>query len=501
MEPASRDREGAAPPRGRPFAAALASAAQDGGARVLLVDDDPDILRILRLAFESAGHGVATASAYPAFRQHLETGSFDALVLDVMMPERNGWEILGDLRSDARTATWPVMMLSAAGDAGNRVKGLRLGADDFLAKPFDAEELVVRVEGLIARRVAASRDLEGSLAALSASDVAQTIRQNRQSGRLELQGTDASGWLEFGEGRLVGAQLGNLAPEEAAIEQLRWNRGRFHFAPAVRPAPACESPAVPMRSVEELLLESAWVEDELAARRRYLPTDEEPLADVPESRFTPPADLPSLPFAALLARMREGGAACLADLLTSELASAGRTRLAVAVLVEVGALERRGGAPAASPGQLPDAIGRQGWSGPHDLQLVDEEVPYPEGRLIVSRSDPAGIITYVNDSFCEISGYTRAEVVGQPHSILRHPDMPSALFRGLWETLGRREIWHGYVKNRHKDGRFYWVYATIIPNQRGGRVVGYTSVRREPSRAKVRETEAEYLALAKRTGS
>jgi len=495
-----------------PSSGSLARETNPGGSRVLLVDDDPDILLILRLAFETAGHRVATADCYASFARSIEAAGFDALVLDVMMPERNGWEILAELRRDARTVHLPVIMLSAAGDAGNRVRGIRLGADDFLAKPFDAEELVARVEGLISRRGAVARDLEGSLAALAASDVAQTIRRNRQSGRLELQGAEASGWLDFSEGRLVDARLGNLTPEEAALEQLRWDQGRFHFEPRASAAPTIRSTAPELRSVEELLLESAWLEDELVARRRHLPADDEPLAETSERGIEPAADLPSLPLAALLARVREGEAVCLADLVATELAAPGRTRLAVAVLVESGALQRRGGEPAASPGPLQDlgaipqgwrstATGREAREGGHDLRLVDEEVPYPEGRLIVSRSDPAGIITYVNDSFCEISGYTRAEVVGQPHSILRHPEMPSALFRQLWETLGRREIWHGYVKNRCKDGRYYWVYATIIPNQRGGRVVGYTSVRREPSRARVRETEAEYLALAKRTGS
>ncbi len=127
--------------------------------------------------------------------------------------------------------------------------------------------------------------------------------------------------------------------------------------------------------------------------------------------------------------------------------------------------------------------------------LSADEVPYPEGRLIVSRTDPSGIITQVNESFCEISGYSRDELIGQPHSLLRHPDMPAAAFRDLWETVLAGKTWNGYVKNLCKDGRFYWVYATVIPNVREGRIVGYTSVRREPSRARVREAENLYRTL------
>lgn len=113
------------------------------------------------------------------------------------------------------------------------------------------------------------------------------------------------------------------------------------------------------------------------------------------------------------------------------------------------------------------------------------EAPYPDGRLIVSRTDLDGRITHANAAFVEMSGYTREELIGVPHSVLRHPDMPRAAFAQLWQTVQAGEKWHGYVKNLRKDGSFYWVYATVIPNVRDGRVVGYTSVRRKPSRKRI----------------
>jgi PAS domain S-box-containing protein len=126
---------------------------------------------------------------------------------------------------------------------------------------------------------------------------------------------------------------------------------------------------------------------------------------------------------------------------------------------------------------------------------ADEEVPFPEGRLIVSCTDLAGIITAANQSFVAMSGYTREELMGAPHHILRHPDMPAVAFKGLWDTIAAGSKWSGYVKNLRRDGRFYWVYATVIPNVREGRIVGYTSVRRKPSRTKVRECAALYPTL------
>lgn len=127
--------------------------------------------------------------------------------------------------------------------------------------------------------------------------------------------------------------------------------------------------------------------------------------------------------------------------------------------------------------------------------VVDEEVPYPDGRLIVSRTDLNGVITHANPSFVAMSGYSEEELIGAPHSILRHPDMPKAAFKDLWDMIQRGRIWQGIVKNLRKDGRFYWVKATVIPNVRGGRIIGYTSVRRKPDRRKVEECIALYAQM------
>ncbi|PIE23797.1 MAG: diguanylate cyclase [Neptuniibacter caesariensis] len=128
-------------------------------------------------------------------------------------------------------------------------------------------------------------------------------------------------------------------------------------------------------------------------------------------------------------------------------------------------------------------------------KIYDHEIPYPEGKLIVSRTDTKGVITHANQAFVDMSGYSYEELIGKNHYILRHPDMPAAAFADLWETLAAGNKWHGYVKNLCKDGSYYWVKATVIPNIRNGVVVGYTSVRREPSRSKIAESEELYKTL------
>jgi len=105
-----------------------------------------------------------------------------------------------------------------------------------------------------------------------------------------------------------------------------------------------------------------------------------------------------------------------------------------------------------------------------------------------------------NEAFIHMSGYSRDEIMGAPHSILRHPDMPKAAFADLWTTVEQGKRWSGYVKNLRRDGGFYWVYATVIPKIVDGVVVGHTSVRREPSRDKVEELAAVYATMRAEEG-
>ena len=125
--------------------------------------------------------------------------------------------------------------------------------------------------------------------------------------------------------------------------------------------------------------------------------------------------------------------------------------------------------------------------GTRKVYVTDIETPFPEGKLIVSVVDLDGNITHANKAFVEMSGYQENELIGELHSILRHPDMPKAAYADLWQKMAKGEKWHGDLKNLRKDGGFYWVYASIVPNVRNGEIKGYTSVRRKPSREKVEE--------------
>jgi PAS domain S-box-containing protein len=124
-----------------------------------------------------------------------------------------------------------------------------------------------------------------------------------------------------------------------------------------------------------------------------------------------------------------------------------------------------------------------------------KEVFFSDHEIIVSKTDLKGRITYANATFCRVAGYTEAELLGQPHSIVRHPDMPRAVFKALWDTIAAgREIF-AYVNNRTKTGDYYWVFAHVTPSfGPGGKIQSYHSNRRVPKRTAVEQVIAPLYA-------
>ncbi|MBY0575582.1 MAG: PAS domain-containing protein [Gallionellaceae bacterium] len=119
-----------------------------------------------------------------------------------------------------------------------------------------------------------------------------------------------------------------------------------------------------------------------------------------------------------------------------------------------------------------------------------------EDDFIVSMTDPKGIITYGNRTFIEFSGYSEAELLGSQHNIIRHPDMPRAVFKLLWDKIQNREECFAYVKNMSKDGSFYWVFTNVTPNfDANENITGYFSVRRKPKLSGIKTMTEVYRIM------
>src|ERR1035437_1849120 len=127
-----------------------------------------------------------------------------------------------------------------------------------------------------------------------------------------------------------------------------------------------------------------------------------------------------------------------------------------------------------------------------NLPVTQRELDYPESAVFVTKTDTKGAITYASDAFVEISGFSRAELLGTNHNIVRHPDMPEWASADLWKTVKGGHPWRGIVKNRAKNGDHYWVRANVSPIMNGGNVVGYISLRKKPTRAEVAKVELLY---------
>ncbi|MDH1975709.1 PAS domain-containing protein [Aliarcobacter butzleri] len=124
--------------------------------------------------------------------------------------------------------------------------------------------------------------------------------------------------------------------------------------------------------------------------------------------------------------------------------------------------------------------------------VAQKETVLNDYAFLVSETDRNGVILFANSDFCKIAEYNINELIGQPHSIVRHPDMPKVAFQSLWDTVKSGKVWTGYVKNATKSGGFYWVFATVYPFVTQNGENGYLSCRRKASNQEIAKAEELY---------
>lgn len=128
--------------------------------------------------------------------------------------------------------------------------------------------------------------------------------------------------------------------------------------------------------------------------------------------------------------------------------------------------------------------------------MSQNEILLKSDSFLISHTDTKGIIQFASDDFCTVAEYDIQDLIGKPHSIVRHQDMPKAAFKDLWDTVKKGNIWSGFVKNRSKTGRFYWVYATVYPYKDQDGSLGYISCRTKvASRDEIEKYEALYKKM------
>lgn len=306
---------------------------------ILVVEKDPVFGAVLEDRLHVAGHEVELLMDRERTVQKTLAGQIDLLILEVLQPGNAGLDIIGDLRRRAETQSLPVLVLSRSVESGDRVAALRAGADDYLTKPCDLEELVLRAERLVESRGLQAPLLQGDLANHPLWELVQYVQQTEKSGSLVLRGPGGNGRVDFRAGKIVDAEWQDLPRREALLALLGMKKGRFRFTAAEGDGEAREPLLLP-----EALMQVAWLEDELTKRRDSLPGTGVPLSAVSDEAPLPEGELETagLPCAEVFDLLRRNPGHRLFDLVDQLPVAPQKVRLAVAWLVEKGAVSPPG---------------------------------------------------------------------------------------------------------------------------------------------------------------
>lgn len=317
-------------------------------AKVLVVEKDSVFAAVLEDRLRVAGHDVLVLAELARTPAAAGEHHADLVVLDT--GPAAAADAVAALRAQAATRTVPVLVLSDRAEAPDRVAALRAGADDYLARPVDLEELLLRADRLLGSR-APEQMLQGDLRTHPLWAVLQYLQQVRKSGSLRVRGgssgsNQGSGGVDLHAGEPVAARWGTLRGREALLALLCAEEGSFRFEAGDRETPGSGAEALP---VGELLMHTAWLKDELEQRRQFLPGTGEPLHTLTEFLPTIGEEFGDLPLQDVLTRIHRQPGIRLFDLLQEGTTAPLTTRLSVAWLVEHGLVAPREKVPASAP--------------------------------------------------------------------------------------------------------------------------------------------------------
>lgn len=250
--------------------------------KILIVEDDENSLLFIQYNLEIAGYDVVTAEDGVEGLSQTREHNPDLIISDIMMPKMDGYEFCHQLKSNPQTAHIPFVFLSAKGMVSERVRGMRMGAQDFIAKPFNPEELVTRVAVILQtledqkhKYNSVNEGLKGSLTEMEMTDLLQMLKLGRKTGTLNIRYEDYEGKIFFKDGVPLKAYCGVLDDEKAIFRMMYWDKGQFTFEPGL-----VEVDKTINMKLENILLEGSRLTDELKK-------DFGELLPNPESYFVP----------------------------------------------------------------------------------------------------------------------------------------------------------------------------------------------------------------------
>ncbi len=254
--------------------------------KILAVDDSMVITEMIKDAFELEGYQVLTAGDGAEALKFALAESPDLIIADISMPGMDGWELCSQIRSNPYTSFIPFIFLTAMTETPDRIRGLQLGADDYLVKPFEMEELLARVHLIFQRIIKTqesmitrgSQGLSGTTQHLALTDLLQMFSLNQKTGMLQISSSgQITGRLAFQSGRIIRAKLGEMRGLKAIYRMLAFNDAQFQVLPL---SDFSENPEIP-DSAEAILMESARQQDELTRLKADYPLQGKTLHVVP----------------------------------------------------------------------------------------------------------------------------------------------------------------------------------------------------------------------------
>ncbi len=320
-------------------------------ARVLVLELDPVFAAVIEDRLLVAGHESQPVSD-PALAVSVATeGQADLLIMELDLPAVSGLEIVRQLRRQPETRSLPILALSSSNSTEERIEALRAGVDDFLARPCDPEELMLRLDRMLGRRGVAAPPLSGDLAGHPIWGLLQYIQQADKSGDLRVHGKSGSGRVHLLKGRVAsarwqsgakGSRAGELRDREALLAIIDMKEGRFQLTAEEDGEPPADAIRIP-----DVLIEAAWIQDHLGKRRSHMPATGAVLEAAVDTLPQVEETLSALPIGKIFERIRSGsarggptehGEVRLYDLMTEGVAAPTKIRLVVTWLAEQGAI-------------------------------------------------------------------------------------------------------------------------------------------------------------------
>jgi CheY-like chemotaxis protein len=290
--------------------------------KVLIVDDNENVLLALEYNLQQAGYLVLKSTSGNDALIIAQSENPDIVVSDVAMPEMDGIEFCKKLRSIKKFSEVPFIFLTAHGEPEERVKGLRSGADDYIVKPFDIEELITRIS-ILYQKIKKRGTISGNLKELSLADTLQIFELTRKEGKLLINSDYETGYISFKNGMIMDASFGNVYGEDALIAMLMLDTGQFNYEPQAISSGSIAKP------VSFAMLEALRIIDEKVDLLENIPKDNQPLF----LRNVPPPDNPD---SNLIIKAVRSGARFLKEIQQASHLSLIRTEIELAKLIKHG---------------------------------------------------------------------------------------------------------------------------------------------------------------------